>query len=146
MSSFECYFLDCEVDTAPDLRSYADFFLNYQPSLWRRGGGDGVLTYTSDSGDTADLTVLESESLGISVRYNIRSGGVRKGHEYYSVANLETINRVEDVGDDQFAPLGSFLKPETAWQAVEDFFANPLEKSEWIEWINSDEVAWPTSS
>ena len=56
---------------------------------------------------------------------------------------MEKINDVEDVGDDQFAPVGSFLPPQEAWLALEDFFNNPLCKSARIKWINSDEIAWP---
>lgn len=107
------------------------------------GSADGVFSFLSDSGDQCDLSVLESEKYGISVRYNIKKSGERRGGEFYSVNELEKINDIEDVGDDQFAPVGSFLKPQEAWLALEDFFNDPLQKSDRVKWISSNEIAWP---
>lgn len=143
MSKFSCYFLDHEIDVSPALESYADFFLSYQSSKWQKGCGDGVFSFVSDSGDKCELSVLENGKFGISVRYNIRRAGENKGGEYFSVGVQEKINQIEDAGEDQFVPIGSFLKPETAWLAVEDFFDNPTQKSGRIEWINSDDISWP---
>jgi hypothetical protein len=55
MSEFKCVFLDHALDTEPDLRFYAVFFLNYHPSLWQNGSGDGVFSFISDAGDKAEL-------------------------------------------------------------------------------------------
>ncbi|NWE20410.1 hypothetical protein [Pseudomonas sp. P7548] len=143
MSEFKCIFLDHELDADPALRFYADFFLNYQPSKWQKGGGDGVFSFVSDDGYKAQLCVLESKGLGISVRYNLRAAGEREGVEFYSVGQPEKMNRVEDFGDDQWVPAGSFLAPMKAWLAVEDFFHHPLEKSSRMGWLSSHEICWP---
>ncbi len=143
MSVFKVYFLGRDVDDDPEPASYADFFLNYQSSVWQEGGGDGVFSFNSDMGDVSDLSVLESEQHGICVRYNIKKNGMRKGREFYAVGDSDALDRIEDVGDDQFAPIGSFLTPELAWLVIEDFFANPLEKSSRIQWVSSDDIKWP---
>jgi len=143
MSIFTCYFLDEKLNNNPQLSFYSDFFLNYSSLKWDKGAGDGVFNFIADNGDKADLTVVEHGKKGISVRYNFRKHNERRGFEYYSIASPEQMNHVEDVGDDQFVPLGSFLKPKQAWLAVEDFFNHPLSKSNRIEWLNSDNINWP---
>lgn len=121
MPEFKCFFLDHDVDANPDLQFYAGFFLNYQPSMWQKGCGDGVFSFISEKGDKSELAVLENKEFGISVRYNFRANGERRGVEYYSVDDPQKMNQVEDFGEDQFVPAGSFLQPKIAWLAVEDF-------------------------
>lgn len=53
------------------------------------------------------------------------------------------MNHVEDFGDDQFVPAGSFIQPKKAWLAVEDFFKKPLVKSSRITWLSSGDILWP---
>lgn len=146
MFKFKCFFLDNAVSTVPQLESYADFFLHYQPSKWQIGSGDGVFSFVSNEGDRYDLFVLENPDLGISVRSNSRCRADTEGHEFYSVAFHEKIHQIVDAGDEQFAPAGSFLKPEVAWLAVEDFFNDPQQKSERIQWIASNDIVWPDNS
>jgi len=143
MTKFYCCFQGPVVIENPQLGSFADYFLDYTPEKWMDGSGDGVFSFVSDLGDSCNLSILESREYGISVRYNIRKPGERRGEEYYSVSDLKKINNFEDVGDDQFAPVGSFLPPQNAWLALEDFFNSPLFKSDRIQWINSDEISWP---
>lgn len=143
MSKFYCYFQGPVLVENPQLDYFADYFLGYTPEKWMGTSGDGVFSFVSDSGDKCDLSILESREYGISVSYNIRRPGEKRGEGYYSVSDIKKINDVEDVGDDQFAPVGSFLPPQEAWLALEDFFKSPLCKSDRIKWINSDEIAWP---
>ncbi|QJI14822.1 hypothetical protein HKK58_20480 [Pseudomonas sp. ADAK22] len=143
MSEFKCIFLDHDVDADPDLEFYADFFLNYQSAMWQKGCGDGVFSFVSEEGDKSELSVLENKELGISVRYNIRTANERRGAEFYSVGDQQKMNQVEDFGEDQFVPAGSFLEPKIAWLAVEDFFKNPLVKSRRIVWLHSEDISWP---
>ena len=143
MSEFTSYFLDHDLVTNPALSSYTDFFVNYKPSKWDRGCGDGIFSFVSDSGDKSELSVIENENFGISVRYNFRKSGERKSSEFYSVGSPEKISQIENVGEDHLVPVGSFLKPAEAWIAVEDFFDNPTQKSGRIEWIDSEDIPWP---
>lgn len=143
MPRFYCYFQGPVLMENPQLEYFADYFLGYAPEKWMAGTGDGVFSFVSDLGVSCDLSILESRKYGISVIYSIRRPGEKRGEEYYSVSDMEKINDVEDVGDDQFAPVGSFLPPQKAWLALEDFFNNPLCKSDRIKWISSDEIAWP---
>lgn len=143
MPRFYCYFQGPVLVENPRLEYFVDYFLDYAPEKWMGGTGDGVFAFVSDSGDSCDLSILESRKYGISVSYNIRRSGEKRGGAYYSVGNMGKVNDVEDVGDDQFAPVGSFLPPQEAWLALEDFFNNPLCKSGRIKWISADEIAWP---
>lgn len=73
------------------------------------GRGGGVFSFTSDAGDTIELSVLENKQLGTCVRYNIRAAGERKEAEFYSVSDPGKMNQIEDFGDDQSAySLGRF--------------------------------------
>ncbi|WP_076951510.1 hypothetical protein [Pseudomonas cedrina] len=111
--------------------------------MWQKGCGDGVFSFINDKDDKSELAVLENKELGISVRYNFRAAGGRRGAEYYSVGDQQKMNQVKDFGEDQFVPAGSFIQPKIAWLAVEDFFKNPLVKSHRIAWLNSNDISWP---
>ncbi len=143
MPDLSCYFLDKDMDSNPSLEKYKDYFLKYDPEVWSCGAGDGVFDVRFENGDNATLSVLEGRKLGISVRYNFRKFNDSQGQEFYSVGSKKQINVIKDVGDDQFAPVGSFLEPEQAWLAVEDFFNNPRQKSSRIQWIAADQINWP---
>lgn len=143
MPEFKCYFLDFDVEANPDPSIYRDYFINFSPNDWIRGAGDGVFDAKCENGDVATLSLLGGHQNKISIRFNHRLSGERKGVEFYSLARQELINTVKDVGEDQFAPLGSFLEPEIAWQVIEDFFTNPTQKSNKIKWIKSDLIQWP---
>lgn len=67
------------------------------------------------------MTVIESEALGIFVRYNFRKSNQKEGVDFYSVFDQQKINLIEEIGDDQFVPIGAFVNPKIAWLAVKDF-------------------------
>jgi hypothetical protein len=140
MSKLFCYFLDNEIDENPTPEKYSDFFINYHPSKWKRGSGDAVFSFEDNNNNGAVLSVIESEKLGISVRYNIIKSDRNENSEFYSVGDEAKINLVEDVGDDQFVPIGSFIEPNLAWLTIEDFLSSPLNKSKKIRWVNSKEI------
>jgi hypothetical protein len=139
VSEFSVVFLGEGPVTSPMLSDYAPHFLSFSALEWRRGGGDGVFSFIQDGLSLAALVVLHDGGGGVSVRHDL----ARQRMAFYSVANADKMNEIVDVGDDQFAPLGSFVSPLSAWQAIEDFFQRPLEKSARLSWMDAQEIVWP---
>ena len=53
------------------------------------------------------------------------------------------MNLIEDIGDEEFYPVGAFISVEDAWQLVEDFIKHPDDKSGKVKWVSSNELDWP---
>ena len=143
MGEFHCNFLDWATNNSSDPEKYKDHFLNYDPQKWLAGSGGGAFTYRDDEFADCTIIALENPKYGIMFMYNLRRKGDKKGEGWLTVGNVELINQIEDVGDDQFFPLGSFVTPEEAWLALEDFFKHPTEKPKRVKWVNVDDVEWP---
>lgn len=139
MSEFSAIFLGYGPVAPPSASVYATHFLNFSASEWRAGGGDGVFSFMQDGLSLSVLYVLHDGAGRVSVRHDF----ARERKAFYSVAKVDEMNDIVDVGDDQFAPLGSFVSPLSAWQAVEDFFQRPLERSARLRWLDAEEIAWP---
>ena len=54
----------------------------------------------------------------------------------------DLLNEFIDVGDEEFASLGTFISQEKAIVVVQDFLKYPLEKSSKITWIESSRIDW----
>lgn len=121
---------------------YQDLFLEYNSKKWQRGSGDAVFSYSGGCEEKSSLSFIECKDCGISARFNSRIGDAIREEEYYSVGAVDKMNLIKDVGDDQFVPVGSFVSPEQAWMAVEDFFEKPMVKPSRIEWIDSEKIDW----
>lgn len=139
MSEFSVVFLGEGPVTSPTPSDYAPHFLGFSALEWRRGGGDAVFSFIQDGLSLAALVVLHDGGGGLSVRHDL----ARERRAFYSVADADRMNEIVDVGDDQFAPLGSFVSPLSAWKAIEDFFQRPLEKSARLSWMDAQEIVWP---
>lgn len=138
-STFYSFGRGCELKAA----SFQKHFLEYNPAEWAEEGG-GSLQYFSDGGHVISLVILQNDKYGIMLSYDCYDKErKRTSHDCYSVGNPEKLNLIEDVGDEEFFPVGSFLRPEQAWLAVEDFFENPTKPSKRIDWIASDLIDWP---
>ncbi|PHI32697.1 hypothetical protein CRN84_14500 [Budvicia aquatica] len=67
---------------------------------------------------------------------------MRGGLCWYSVGNADKLDTLVDADTDLYIPLGSCLTPTIAFKVIEDFFRNPLIKSEIVEWVNADHLDW----
>ena len=113
-------------DASPE--RYRDHFLKFDRHAWQQGGG-GSFVYIDDDGSRWSV-VAESlgRDLGVACLF---SGG---GEEFITVGNRSRLDRfIED--DNIHLPEGSFLPPDKAWLAVEDFLREPKKRSSWVEWI-----------
>ena len=66
----------------------------------------------------------------------------RAKEAYLSLGDSDLLNEFIDVGDEEFASLGTFISQEKAIVVVQDFLAHPLEKSPKIAWIESSHIDW----
>lgn len=141
MGYYHSTFYNCSIDV--DLEAFRRHFVSYNSENWSEDGG-GSLQYFTDDNQVISLIILHNPRYGIILSFDgYDEVKERTVFNYYSVGCIDKISDFKDVGDDQFYPIGSFLKPEIAWLAVEDFFKNPLKLSEQIEWINSEDLNWP---
>ncbi len=90
------------------------------------------------------MIILQNSQYGILLSYDCYDKiGKRILSNYYSVGDPTKMDLIEDVGDEEFFPIGSFLEPKHAWLAIEDFFNHPIKISDRIEWIAADQIEWP---
>ena len=66
----------------------------------------------------------------------------RAQEAYLSLGDSDLLNEFIDVGDEEFASLGTFISQEKAIVVVQDFLKYPLEKSSKITWIESSRIPW----
>lgn len=125
-----------------NVSTFEEYFTNYKPEIWNEDGG-GSLEYFGEDKVVTTLLFIHNPNLGILLSYNQYDDAKKKTIcDFYSVGIPEKIELIEDIGDEEFYPIGSFLNPQQAWLAVEDFLTNPSQKSERIEWIASDKIQW----
>ncbi|PHS29706.1 MAG: hypothetical protein COA95_11475 [Methylophaga sp.] len=114
------------------------------PEDWGKGTHGGLFEAFEDNMKYS-LVIIENSLYGIMLNYSVWNLNANRGdgNSFYSLSDESLIYKIEDVGDDGFYPVGCFIKPINAWSAVEDFFNNPAQKSDRIEWIGSDDIPWP---
>lgn len=123
-----------------DPENWKSYFLNYDPAKWNEEG-DGGLHFADESEEIRySLIVAHYADLGFSLWQT--TSLKKKSATMISVNKPVAIGEFVEV-DDFNIPLGSFLPPEDAWLAVEDFLHEPRHPSKRIEWIASDELPWP---
>ena len=143
MAQFHSTFYSFGRNSGLNAAAFQKYFLQYDPDEWAEEGG-GSLQYFSDESNVISLVILQNTKYGIMLSYDCYNKTNKQTlQDCYSVGNSEKLNIIEDVGDEEFFPVGSFLKPEQAWLAVEDFFSDPTKISDRIEWIASDQIEWP---
>ncbi|NVJ90935.1 MAG: hypothetical protein HWE34_04720 [Methylocystaceae bacterium] len=143
MTQFHSTFYSIGKGSELNASVFKEYFVNYQPEIWNEDGGGSLQYFGEDKVETT-LLFIHNPNLGILLSYNQYDNAKNKTIcDFYSVGIREKIELIEDIGDDEFYPIGSFLNPQQAWLAVEDFFADPAQKSERIEWISSDKIQWP---
>ena len=124
--------------------TFKPHFLNFDPFEWDQQGGGGSLQYTAQDGVRYSLTCIANKKYGVMLQWDcLETKLIGINNQSFSIGNKERMHQIEDIGDEEFYPVGSFLKPELAWLAVRDFFSNPSKKSNQIEWINSNDIEWP---
>lgn len=127
---------DLDDAPAPHLEHLRWLFLDYAPPS-RDEERSIILTARSESRGRAVLMTHEFPGLGLALRLitDLRKIGVES---WVSVGDHSTLEDVFDTGDCEFAARGMFLPIEKAWLAVEDFMADPFEKSPRIEWEDAE--------
>lgn len=143
MSHFHSTFYSFGRGQTLNAESFRKHFLVYDPNEWAEEGG-GSIQYFGDDGRVFSLVVLHNNQYGIMLSYDCYDKAKKHtSQDCYSVGNPEKLDLIKDVGDEEYFPIGSFLKLDQAWLAVEDFFKDPTQPSERILWIASDQIEWP---
>ena len=144
MKGFHSTFVGFDVDSEILLKSLEPYFINYNYSKWEVGGG-GAIQY-SDVKFEYSLICVASRQYGLLLEWNVWNVNESKNvNSFYSVGDRSNVEKIEDVGDDEFYPAGCFVDPAVAWMAVEDFFCDPTKKSTRLEWVNVEDIPWPES-
>ncbi|BDM65376.1 hypothetical protein NFHSH190041_28280 [Shewanella sp. NFH-SH190041] len=140
---FICNFLDFAMERYPKPNYYEDYFLNYTPSKWKDGSGDGLFKYYDNNGIEYSLIIIEDLRYGILLTYSkFNENNQTSISSYYSVGNKLKINNMTLVDDELFMPSGCFMKPKIAWLAVKAFLTAPTVMPNSIEWVNEDDIPW----
>ncbi len=141
MTKIKCYFIANELDSDAQLDTYRPYFEEYSAEVWGVVPGEAAFLYETHLGLESALFILDNGTGSFSVRLDVSV--LRKS--FYSVGSMDTMGDFIDAGDDQFAPVGSFVAPAVAWMAVEDFFTSPLECSPRLTWMDTEDMEWPAS-
>lgn len=139
MSGINCYFMGAGIDRSPTLDKYKPYFIDHSNDKCAAAPGDASFAFEDGGQLVCELYVLSNGNGGLSLRYTYSANR----QNYYSVAIPESMKIIIDAGDDQYAPAGSFVAPAVAWMAIEDFFDDPIVRSERLTWMDANEIDWP---
>lgn len=123
----------------PDV--WRKYFMNYDSNQWEEDSGGSL--HLVDSALKYSLMIVHNRKYGLMLNHEIRNIKERKTIEsYFSVGDKEKLSIIEDIGDEEFYPVGCFLKPENAWMGFEDFLIEPKNRSNRIKWVSSEIIEW----
>ncbi|MGE8290236.1 MAG: hypothetical protein ACN6ON_01095 [Sphingobacterium sp.] len=122
-----------------DINDYRSYFLDYNTHK-SEFSNSGYFEYKSKVGDIILLFVAVNGRFSLRYDYNIPDSSTEPS--YYSIGNMDNINKIIDGGDENMIPFGSLLESTIAWMVITDFFDEPKQKSSTIQWINAEELDW----
>lgn len=124
-----------------NLSDYARYFLSYKREDWETDRCEGRFAYQFDGGDVV-IFFVDYFGKGISLRYDYNVPNAKAGSCWYSAGQVEAMQDIVDADTGLYIPLGSCLPPALAFEVLNDFFTNPLEKSNRITWVNAEALDW----
>ena len=141
---FEINFLDLPTHEQPDLDAYKHALMNFDEEAWygKSTGGAGFVAHEAGS-PSWSLVLNPQRGRGISLLTTVYSPTERFGDELVSVATPEKMDEFVTTGQEVVVPSGSFVTPEQAWFAIEDFCANPRVASPRLHWMSTDKLEYP---
>ena len=122
MRTFTINFLGEPVHQTPNLDHYRDSLLSSDQRLWYADGGGASFAAKTAAGVRCTLVFVSQRGHGLSLLANVPGSGAKKRVEFVSTSDALKINEFMRT---LVAPVGSFVAPEHAWWAVEDYFKNP---------------------
>jgi hypothetical protein len=136
--------LDLKTERYPKPELYEDYFLDYDSEKWKAGSGGGSFKFFDGEGLEYSLTISEDPKYGIMLSYEKWDDKENKSiGSWYSVANESELSTMIENADELQMPLGSYMKPENAWEGVKAFILEPVTMPEAIEWVDVEEIPWP---
>ena len=143
MRTFTINFLGEPVHQTPNLDHYRDSLSNFDERLWYSEGGGASFATKTDAGVRCTLLLVPERGRGLSLLANVPGTGVKKRVEFVSTANAAKINEFMRTYEDIVVPVGSFVTPEQAWWAVQDYLKNPEALSARLTWTNTASLNYP---
>ena len=118
--------------------------MNFDEEAWygKSSGGAGFVAQEPGS-PSWSLILNPQRGHGISLLTTVYSPGQRFGDELVSVGDLARMHEFVTTGQEVVVPLGSFVTPQQAWLAIEDFCANPRIASRRLQWLATSELEYP---
>ena len=144
MGSFHSTFVSFGLGEKISPSTFEKYFKGFNYDAWAEEGGGGAFQWHSQDNTLYTLTCIAAEHHGVLLQWeawNPASKG--KNEEYLSIGNETKLFEFEDIGDDEFYPIGAFIDPLKAFTVVGEFFATPdiLPKS--VKWVDSGKINWP---
>jgi hypothetical protein len=143
MYKFTINFQGEPVRETPDLDHYRDALMNFDEGRWYADGGGASFSAKTESGVRCSLILVPHPGKGISLLASVPGTGGKKRVEFVSTSDVTRINEFVRTFEDVVVPLGSFVTPEQAYWAVEDYFKNPEALSKRLEWTPTSSLDFP---
>ena len=145
MTRFAINFLSRPTDRVPALDAYKAALLNYDEDAWavsQHGGAN--FSAITDDGVRLSLVLTAEKGKGITLSTTVRGVNGRKREGFTSVGDAQRMGEFVKTGDEFYVPAGSFITPEQAWFAVEDFCTNPEVASPRVHWVPTGTLTFPS--
>lgn len=143
MTTFNINCLGLPTSTEPNPELFRRLLLAYDEELWVTHPSGGAALSAKEDGLRWSLVLTASKGLGISLLATVRGQQGKRYRELTSVGEDSKLGQFVRTECDIIASLGSFVRPEIALMAVEDFFEAPSEPSSRLRWIATSELAFP---
>jgi len=97
-----------------------------------------------DGASTYSLMILPNRTLGFLAAFSCYNNSIKRSEFcFYSVGDVSKINNIEDVGDEEFYPVGAFVDQSLIWAAIQEFFVDPTRPPSAVQWLEESEIEWP---
>ena len=143
MLTFNINCLGLPTETQPDSQLVQTLLKNYDEQRWVNDPTGGAALSAREEGLRWSMVLTASKGLGISVLVTVRGEGSKRYKELVSVGDESNLDQFVRTESDIIAPLGSFVPPDIALKAVEDFFLKPSEASTRLAWIRTSSLKYP---
>jgi hypothetical protein len=141
---FTIYFLGDEVQNTPQPDRYRDALLSFDQDAWYEQSSGGASFAAKEEGrGRCTLTISPERGQGLSLLATVPGVAGGRAQEFASTTNPSRMNEFLRTGQDIPVPVGSFVTPEQAWWAIEDYLANPGVLSPRLNWTNTSTLSYP---
>jgi hypothetical protein len=143
MLTFNINCLGLPTETKSDSQVVQSLLRNYDEQRWVSSPTGGAALSAKEDGLRWSMVITASKDLGLSVLATVRGQDGKRYREMVSVGDPTMLDQFVRTECDIIAPVGSFVTPEIALAAVEDFFKEPSEPTSRVQWVDTKDLAFP---